>query len=198
MYVIQKSSMVIVDTKADRDYFAQEFFSDKDKFEVLYLKADVSIYSPDKFPVKKKKKNHLDVLYFGSILPLQGVEVILEAMQQLKNEHRIHFVIVGPIGKQKVNKEDYPNTQFYEWLAQEKLAEKISQSDLCLAGHFSDSIGKADRTIAGKTYIYKAMGKPIVLGDSKANRELFEANEMNYYVKRGDAHALAEKLRELV
>lgn len=41
------------------------------------------------------------------------------------------------------------------------------------------------------------MGKPVILGDSTANHELFEENKVNYYVKRGDPQALADKIREL-
>ena len=38
------------------------------------------------------------------------------------------------------------------------------------------------------------MRKPVVLGDNAANRELFKEDHMNYFVKMGDAKALANLL----
>lgn len=198
-YCIRYANLIIVDTKADRDYFSEEFNVSPTKFEVIYLKADTSIYDPNNYPVKIKQKNHLDVLYFGSILPLQGIEVILDTIKSLRNDSRLHFVIVGPIDKKfNLNKEEYPNATFFSWLSQKDLAAQIANSDICLAGHFSGDIGKADRTIAGKTYIYKAMKKPVILGDSRANKELFTEDSMNFYVKRGDSDDLKNKLLEIL
>lgn len=187
-------SHVIVDTKADADFFAEEFHTSRDKMEVLYLEADTKIYQPDKYKAAEKaaKKNNFSVLYFGSILPLQGIDVILEAQRLLKEEKNISFTMIGPVDEKKVKKEEYPNTTFYEWLSQEELAEKIAQADLCLAGHFHGTIGKASRTIPGKAYIYEVMGKRMILGDNAANHELFTEDERHTFVKMGDAQALAD------
>lgn len=190
-YVLKKAKYIVCDTKAHRDYFIKEFKISKEKFIVIYIIADTSIYDPNKYPKKIRDNNRLDVLYFGSILPLQGIEVILGTMKLLKDDARIKFTIIGPIvEKYKINESDYPNTRFLNWLSQDELAQEISQADICLAGHFNGSIGKANRTIAGKTYIYKAMNKPVILGDSEANRELFEEDDMNYYVEMGNSTQL--------
>ena len=191
---LARCSHVIVDTKADADFFAEEFHASRDKMEVLYLEADTKIYQPDKYKATATK-NNFSVLYFGSILPLQGIDVILEAQRLLKEEKNISFTMIGPVDEKKVKKEDYPNTTFYEWLSQEELAEKIAQADLCLAGHFHGTIGKASRTIPGKAYIYEAMGKRMILGDNAANHELFIEDEKHTFVKMGDAQALAEKIK---
>lgn len=197
-YVLKKANYIISDTKAHRDYFINEFDALLDKFIVLYLVADTSIYDPNKYPVKEKKANQLNVLYFGSILPVQGIEIILETMQLLKDNSYIKFTIIGPINKKfKIQSEDYPNTRFIPWLNQNDLAYEISQSDLCLAGHFSSKIGKANRTIAGKTYIYQAMNKPVILGDSDANRELFQEDDMHFFVEMGNAMSLRDKILDI-
>lgn len=198
-YVLKKAKYVVCDTKAHRDYFIKEFNAAKEKFFVIYIIADTSIYNPNKYPQKIRNQDTLDVLYFGSILPLQGIEVILDTMKQLKDDARIKFTIIGPIGnKYNIDESDYPHTRFISWLSQEELAREISQADLCLAGHFHGSIGKANRTIAGKTYIYKAMNKPVVLGDSDANRELFAEDEMNYYVEMGNSAMLKRVLLDIL
>ena len=182
---------VICDTKAHGAYFAQEFDIEKEKLQVLYLQADEKIFYPQ---IKQKPSSLADqfvVLYFGSILPLQGVEIILDAMNALKDEKFVYFILIGP-----VKKNTYTGSQakFIHWLSQEELADYIAFSDLCLAGHFNGEIEKAKRTIPGKAYIYESMEKPMILGDALANREIFTEDERHFFVKQGDEKLLSQKI----
>lgn len=192
--VLENCRCVIVDTAADGAYFSEEFRVTVDKMEVLYLEADTDIYDKDKYASVSDSDaaRGLTVLYFGSILPLQGVEVILEAQKILKDRDDIRFLMIGPVDEKTVRKEDYPNTTFYEWLSQPELAAQIARADLCLAGHFHPTIEKARRTIPGKAYIYEAMEKKMILGDNPANRELYVEDDRHMFVKMGDAKALAD------
>ena len=188
------SSHVITDTNADARYFMEEFQSDKSKFETLYLEADKTIYYPREQYKREDLKDKFVVLYFGSILPLQGVDVVLDAVKLLKDEKNIFFQIIGPIPK-KYSKPIQENVEYIDWLSQEELAEHIANADLCLAGHFNGEIDKAKRTIPGKAYIYTAMKKKIILGDNLANRELYKENEKNVsFVEMGNAQNLSEKI----
>lgn len=193
-FTLKKADRVIGDTKAHIAYFAEEFKIDKDKFEVLYLEADKKVYYPRNIEKPDELKNKFVVLYFGSILPLQGVEIVLEAVNYLKDREDIFFWIIGPLaGKEKMIENH--NIRLDKWLAQKELANAIGMADLCLAGHFNPNIDKADRTIPGKAYIYEAMNKKIILGNTKANRELFMEQAGKYYfVDRGNAAALAEEI----
>lgn len=191
---LKNCNLVIVDTLSHGEFFEEEFHVNKEKLEVLYLEADTEIYDINKYCVSKKIKDTV-VLYFGSILPLQGVDIILAAVKLLKQNENIRFVIIGPINS--VNTQEYPNTEFYTWLSQEELAEKIANADICLAGHFNAHIDKAKRTIAGKTYIYEAMKKKMILGENNANRELFVEDDRHFFVEMGSAEALAEKICEV-
>ena len=84
------------------------------------------------------------------------------------------------------------------WLSQEDLAKHIDFADLCLAGHFNASIEKAKRTIPGKAYIYRAMEKPMILGENSANHELYSQQEEGiYFVEMGSGEKLAEKICEI-
>lgn len=191
---IAKADCVIADTLAHGEYFCTEFNLDKRKLIVLYLEADSSIYNPLVIG-NKKDSDDFTVLYFGSVLPLQGVEIVLESTQILQNEQHLNFVFVGPLNSRQ--KEKYSisnNVQFFNWLSQKDLAQKIAESDLCLAGHFNAEIEKAQRTIPGKAYIYRAMQKPMILGGCAANRELYEESDEIFYVKQGSAQALAQRI----
>ncbi len=186
------ADMVIGDTKTHCAYFCDEFKQPPSKFEVLYLEADKNIYYPrEKKEVKLSEEKK--VLYFGSILPLQGIEVVLEASTLLPD---ITFMVIGPV--KNVDKESMRNVKFISWLPQENLADTIAEADLCLAGHFNADIMKAKRTTPGKAYIYEAMGKPMILGDNLATRELYDESQPGiYFVEMGSGEKLAEKIQEI-
>lgn len=196
-FTLKKAHHVIVDTKAHGDYFVEEFGVDADKMQVMYLKADTSIFYPREIEKRSEIKGKFEVLYFGSVLPLQGVEIVIEAARKLANKKDIHFTIIGPI-KDKMEKFESDTIEYIDWLSQPDLATYIAMSDLCLAGHFNKEIGKAKRTIPGKAYIYEAMERPMILGENDATHELYQSDNKHYFVEMGNPKALAEKILEIV
>ncbi len=189
---LAKADYVICDTVAHGEFFAEEFKCQEDKLRVLYLQADSSIYYPRPAQNEEGPKK---ILYFGSILNLQGVDVILDALRIFDNDDRFTFEIIGPIPA-KMNRPQQSNVKYIDWLSQQQLAEHIATADLCLAGHFSGTIMKAKRTIPGKAYIYEAMEKPMILGDGPANHELFTADERHRFAEMGNPEALAKAIKE--
>lgn len=184
----------IADTKADLAYFSKTFGTRENSMAVVYLEADTSIYSPR--PGLPKPRSPFTVLYFGSILPLQGVGIVLQSAALLAGRADIRFEMIGPLDQPL--KERYgklKNVRFTEWLPQKKLADRIAQADLCLAGHFNGEISKAARTIPGKAYIYRAMEKPMILGDNPANHELYlEDGRTVFFTPMGSAEKLSETI----
>ena len=197
--VLKKSALVVCDTVAHGKYFADEFHIPFDKFYTLYLEADTSIYHPLNLTRPGYLKNKFVVIYFGSGLPLQGIDTVLKAMALLKDDKELHFFFIGHIRNKEaaVQKPVSDNIEYLEWVSQDKLAEYIDISDLCLAGHFNAEIKKAGRVIAGKTFIYQAMDKMMILGDNAANRELFRESDMISFVEMGNEFALAQKIKKI-
>ncbi len=215
--VLAGAELVITDTKADADFFASEYDINRDKFEVLYLEADNSIFSEGKAhghyagqsddahgetSVKSAEhdENLKEVLYFGTGLPLQGTDIVLKAFDEISSDEQIKCTYIG--GTKGITKEllgrlsANPNVELIDWLSQEELSKRIEAASLCIAGHFNAKIDKADRTIPGKAYIYEAMNKAMILGDTRANHELFTEDERHIFVKRGDSSALAGAIRK--
>ena len=187
---LRKADRIISDTNAHGDYFAKEFDINRAQIETWYLCADRTIFYPRPQKKPAELQDKFVVLYFGSVQPVQGVDVIMQAMQLFANDPRIHFDFIGPIA-QKVKKAEGDNITYINWLSQPELAEAISRADLCLAGHFNRENGKANRTIPGKAYIYEAMEKPMILGDSPANHERYSASQEGItFVEMGDPEAL--------
>lgn len=216
---IDYGSHIICDTKADAGFFIREYGNATEpdcgttdvprRFPVLYLQADTSVYYPrhaerqevlqQLFP-EYKGEVPVDVriiLYFGTVLPLQGADLVYEAMQKLAADGSKLCIFIGPLGKETrpravdITKQP-PCILHRDWLSQDELARLINISDICLAGHFSADIDKASRTVPGKAYIYEAMGKAMILGDNPANREIFETSERHIYVKMGSSDSIVE------
>lgn len=195
---IYAADLILTDTKANADYLARLYDVKRDKFETLYLEADKDVYYLSEADQEKDGKVH--VLYFGTGLPLQGTDVVLEAFNAVSCEDaNYEFTFIGSIKgipNSEVKKAaESPRIKLIRWLSQKKLAEKIAAADLCIAGHFNVYIGKADRTIPGKAFIYEAMDKPMILGDTRANREIFKEDDRHIFVKRGSAKELAQCIR---
>ena len=182
---------VIADTRAHADYFVNGLGCDPDRIRVLYLEADTEIYHP--MDIQKEPGAPFRVLYFGSILPLQGVDVVLDAVRLFRDDPDYAFEVIGPLPEGQIPQQE--NLTCIPWLSQEDLAQHIARADLCLAGHFSADIDKAKRTIPGKAYIYRAMKKPMILGDTPANHELYSEDIDTFFTPLGDPKALADVIR---
>lgn len=193
---IALADRIICDTRHHGDYFTEEFHADADKLQLLYLEADPSIYYPVVQTKPKELLNKHTVLFFGSMLPLQGYTIILDAFLALRDHPDYFFYFIGPAAAPLKDKAAAAsNIRLIDWLDQQDLAYHISLADLCIAGHFNKTIQKAYRTIPGKAYIYRAMNKPMILGNTPANHELYHNDPDTIFVPLGDSDALCRAIR---
>ena len=198
-YTCTIADTVLLDTQTHADYFVETFGVPRTKIHVIYLGCDEEVFHPS----QKALSSHGDfvVLYYGSFLPLQGIEYIIQAAKLLEGHKDIKFKIIGKgIEYRKIrhlaNVLQSSNIEFLPPVPYTELPLHIAQASLCLGGHFS-SINKAHRVIASKTYQFIAMAKPTIVGDNPANRELFTHRENAYLCPMGNAEALASAILEL-
>ena len=189
---------ILLDTNAHIDYFVSTFDLAEEKFQRVFVGADDSIFYPRNII---KKANMLTVFYYGTYRPLHGITYIIKAAKKLESYSDIEFEIVGKGPEYKKNMKlaeemKVENINFIDWIPYEKLPLEIAKADVCLGGHFSDN-DKAKRTIAGKTFQFIAMKKPVIIGNSPANRELFEDRKNALLIEHGNADALADAILEL-
>lgn len=203
-HTLSLADYVIADTASHAAFFSSEFGADSSKHIVLYLDASPACahFAKNYHALQNsrlRRKNPFKILYFGSILPLQGVNIILEAVSQIKENSNLHFEIIGPINRKLMKTAPVSsNITYYKWLEEKDLYRHISDADLCLAGHFSSTIDKAKRTIPGKAFIYRSLNRPMILGDTPANHELFPSDTPGiYYVPLGNPKALSDEILRL-
>lgn len=191
--------VVTVDTLAQADYLATTFAVPKAKLRTVYLGYEPDIFRPaEPLPARD---GALQVFYYGSYLPLQGVDIIVRAARLLQRERDIAFTLVGrgityPSVRRLAADLGVQNVRFADWLPYERLPGAIAAADLCLGGHFASS-PKARRVIAGKTFQFLAVGRPTIVGDCPANRELFAPGEHAWFCPQGSPEDLAEAILAL-
>jgi glycosyltransferase involved in cell wall biosynthesis len=193
----QLADVVLVDTRAHMRYFIETYGLPPEKFAVLYVGCDEELFFPRKPPADGPFK----VFYYGTYLPLQGIEYIVRAAKLLEDHPEISFQIAGQ-GMQYAEVRALAaslgcrNIEFIDWIPYAELPGYIAQSSLCLGGHFSGS-SKAQSVISTKTYQFLAMARPAIVGDSPANAEIFTHGEHVYMCKLADARALADAILTL-
>lgn len=187
------ADMVIIDTNEHKKYISEEFKICGDKIERVYIGADIDIFYPEK---GDKDDNVFRVLFFGTYIPLQGIEYIIKAAKLLEREKDIRFEIIGK-GQEKekilkLSKElKNTNINFSDAVPQSQLRSKISSSDVCL-GIFGNT-EKTKRVIPNKVYECVATGKPVITADTPAERELFNDSEL-IFTEIADGNAIAQAI----
>jgi glycosyltransferase involved in cell wall biosynthesis len=191
------ADVVVVDTYAHARYFATSFGIPDTRFAVIYLGCDETIF----FPRQATPSRDFLVFYYGSYLPLQGIEYIIRAAKLLEHEPDVRFRIAGDGQgyaeiRTLVERLNVRNVEFMKWVPFEDLPLQIAQATICLGGHFSD-IDKASNVIATKTFQFLAMRKPTIVGQNGANGEAFVHGEHVYMCAMADARALADAILAL-
>ena len=170
---------VVLESTEEINYFVKEFNLPKGKFRQLPLAADESIFVP--LPFKEPKKEFV-VLFFGSFIPVHGIETIVKSAENLRNQNDISFKICGdgqtkPMIEELIKKNNLKNVQLLGLVDKETLLENIQKSDVCL-GIFGNTC-KAKKVVTNKVFQVLASKKPLITMESPTATEAHLKNEIN-------------------
>lgn len=191
------ADQVLLDTQSHVDFFHNTFNVPNIKMQSLFVGCDENIFYP-----RPQRKTIPLVLFYGSFLPLQGVDVIIRAAKLLEVRTNIIFRVIGTgLESNRIhalaNELGVRNVTFLPPVKLIELPEHIQEATLCLGGHFGAS-AKAERVIAGKTFQCIAMGKPTIVGNNDANRELLQHGYDAWFCQMNDPEMLAEAILHLI
>jgi glycosyltransferase involved in cell wall biosynthesis len=198
------SDAVLLDTEAHIEYFVSRLNLPREKFIRALIGEDDRVFTAGGEAAGTGGRERLEVLYFGSYIPLHGLATILDAARLLRHSSRgcaIRITVCGrgqltPGLQREYPASSLPGVRFIDqWLAYRDLVPLIAETDVCL-GIFGTS-GKAGRVIPLKVYAALAMGKAIVTGNTPGSRELLRHDESALLVAPGDAPALRDALLRL-
>lgn len=197
---------VLTDTQQNALYYAHLFRIPIEKFVALPLSTnelDYQVQQPlsrDWSMLARRKNRAIQVLFIGTLVPLHGVEVILQAARSLKNTG-IRIRIIGD-GQQRSIIEsalEYIDNVVWldRWLSPKTLNEEIHSSDICL-GIFGES-AKAQRVCPYKIYSYACCGAAIITSATDCINDLNARTSEPWLitVPASNPVALASEIRRL-
>ena len=161
------SARCLTDTILHQQFIAERFAVREEKIDVVYVGA----VEPQEEPPAHGggAEQPLSVLFYGTFLPLHGMDVLLRACK-LVESMPVEFRIIGGKGKalarfQQLLSELNPGNVVHDtWVDFDELqSELIPNADLCLGGPFGGT-PQARRVITGKTFQFLAQSKATVIG----------------------------------
>lgn len=187
---------LLADTPAHADYFQQVHGLSRDRIKVVPMSADESLFFPSAW--SPADTGALEVLFFGSFLPLQGPEVIVEAANLYRGPAvRWRLLGAGP-GLDACRGMVRPGAAvaFEDWLPYRDLPARIARAHI-VAGIFGDT-PKAARVVPNKICQALACGRPLITRSSPAlPAELGAPDSGVTLVPPGDPQALADAVAAL-
>ena len=191
--------ILFLDTNEHIKYFNEEFGISEKKFRRIFVGSDDEIFYPRK---NVKNNDTFTITFYGSFIPLHGLQYIVRAAKLLEEYKDIKFEILGSgqtynFIRDLSEKLKICNIVFIkERVKYEEIPNFITKSDVCL-GIFGDT-AKAKRVIPNKVYEALAMGKPLITGDSPAIKECGIVNRKNtLLVEMANPEAIANAILEL-
>jgi len=190
--LFQRADIVLADTEEHARYFRETFQVASERVHVVYVGAEEALFTPDQQP-QKVPGEVLEVLFYGSFIPLQGAPVIIEAARRYAGPP-VRWTLIGSgpeLVRCKRAAEDLPSVNFEPWVDYTSLPERIRRADILL-GVFG-ATQKSERVIPNKVYQALACGKPVVTRSSAAYPQTVSEIDRNgiAWVKAGDPESLA-------
>jgi glycosyltransferase involved in cell wall biosynthesis len=189
----KRVDFILADTPSHAEYSAKLMNLPLAKYRSIPVSTDEKIFRPAKSTVKSAS---FTVLFVGNMLPLYGIEYVLDAAVQLAGHTGIEFTIVG--GKKRVAdqvagaQKRGARITYTSWVPYEHFPALFHSSDLCLSGPFGKTV-QSQFIITGKTYQFLAAGLPVVIGDNKEAHE-FNDRHNALIVPAQDADALRDAI----
>lgn len=190
------SDVIILESSAEIEYFVREFGGDKARFFQVPLAADEELFVPK--PIRDRNKDSsFEVLFFGSFIPLHGVDTIIDAAKKIQ-DYNVTIKICGdgqtrPKIEQMIQDYSLKNVRCLGLVSKEDLLNLIASSDCCL-GIFGNTI-KAQKVVTNKAFQVLASQRPLITMDSGASKEAHLESEKNcILVPPSDPEKLAKAI----
>lgn len=207
---------ILTDTRRNAEHYARQFGIPAAKFAVIPVGASREWFDAETLtprpPLPQGEgggsrklggqggEGPLLVQFYGSYIPLHGVETILHAADRLRDQVGLRFELIGrgqtytamralaaDLGLHSIT--------FRDPVPPAGLPRLVARADIAL-GIFGTT-DKAQRVVPNKVYQTLALGRALITADTPALREAFTPGEHLLGIPPGDPAALADAIRAL-
>lgn len=188
------ADVILIDTPEHRDFFVKRYRIAQEKFLVIPVGCRTDLFTPR---TVEREPGPLRVRFHGSFIPLHGVETILDAARELKDDDVV-FELAGKgqtLAAMQERAKELAHVRFVGMRTLGEISDFIAGADVCL-GIFGTG-AKAKRVVPTKAFEVLAMGKPLITARTPAASRMLRDREQALLVTPGDPHDLAAKIREL-
>jgi glycosyltransferase involved in cell wall biosynthesis len=159
---LRGADVVVADTAANAAYLAE--LGQIDEPHVCFVGAEERLFQPT-----WRRPETFRVLFVGKLIPLHGLEVILDAARALPD---VPFRVIGTGQQEDLLHDRPPNVEHVPWVAYEELPHEYETAG-CALGVFGSS-KKASRVIPNKAFQALAVGVPMITAATEAVGELLQ------------------------
>jgi glycosyltransferase involved in cell wall biosynthesis len=156
------ADMVIADTEAHGRYFCDIFGVSPERIQVIPVSAEEPLF--DVAADAQPPHNPVEVLFYGSFIPLHGVEVIIDAIRGYRGPAVRWCLLGGVNSKIRIQAKRIlagnESVIFEDNVPYERLPQRIHHADILL-GVFGNS-SKTVRVIPNKVCQSLACGRPVI------------------------------------
>ncbi len=192
-FCLRRCRAILSDTPSHAELGAKMNQVNLRKYLPVPVGTDENLFKP---APAAKKSNPFQVFYYTTNMqPLHGISYVIEAAEQLKDDERFQFVLVG--GKKpmkeavKAAADRGARITYHSWVPFDELPSVMHTSGLCLGGPFGGT-PQAQHVITGKTYQSIACAVPTVIGDNPDTAAYFKDRVNALVIPQQNAAALVQ------
>lgn len=196
--LLKLCDLILIDTRAHRDYLISLFDLNPNKVKESYIGAENKLY---KQTFDNSRSNFFTAIFYGQASPLHGTDYIIKAAKICqKKDPGIKFVLLGD-GQTRAKDVKLSralkikNITFLPSMKEEDAVRIVQKADVML-GVFKGS-HKSQVVIPNKVYQGIALAKPVLTEDSPAIKEHFTHMQNIYLCEPANEKSLASALMKL-
>jgi len=202
-FLYARATHLLVNSPAYRDYLL-DLGIPASKITFIPNGVDVQMFDCDDQRARLRAELRLNdefvVMYAGALGLANDIDTVLNAAYLLRNDPRIHFVLVGD-GKERARLEqikdqrELTNVTFAGPRRKSEMPHMLAAADACVAT--LKDIPMFRTTYPNKVFDYMAASKPTILGIDGVIRQVVDASQGGVAVPPGDPTALANAVLQL-
>lgn len=192
--LLTRTQRILADTASHALHSAYLMKLPTDRYATVPVGNDDQTFRP---VAHYRSGQDLRILYYGSMLPLHGLPIVLDAMIRLNDLSHVTLVVVGGDSRTRQlvarAEERGASIEYRPWVDYQHLPDLFASCDLMLGGPFGGTV-QSKFVVTGKTFQFLACALPVVVGRN-CESGIFSDRENSIVVSQDDPVALEDALR---